>query len=150
MEVFDRLMPAPNQLDRQLDVTITAAEMLALHDGARSEEGMRENIRVGVRYTQAWLEGRGAVPLYNLMEDAATAEISRTQLWQWIKLGADLENGVRVTPALFKGMLEEEMIGLRRDFPSPRLEEASALFSQMALAEGLEEFLTLPAYERLG
>ncbi len=147
MEVFDRLMPTPNQLHRlRQDVDVGQPDMLRLHVGARTESGVRENIRIGVRYTQAWLEGRGAVPLYNLMEDAATAEICRTQLWQWVKLGADLDDGRIISPALFLNILEEEVTGLRRDFPSPRLEEAVALFSEMALADTLEEFLTLPAY----
>jgi malate synthase len=148
MEVFDRLMPTANQLDRKLaDLVITQPQMLELHDGVRTEDGVRENIRVGVRYTQAWIEGRGAVPLYNLMEDAATAEICRTQLWQWIRLGADLDDGRLISSELFVGLLTEEMAGLRRDFPSSRLEDAAHLFSRMVLADTLEEFLTLPAYE---
>jgi malate synthase len=148
MEVFDRLMPTPNQLDKRLaDLTITQPQMLELHDGGRTEAGVRENIRVGVRYTQAWIEGRGAVPLYNLMEDAATAEICRTQLWQWIRLGADLVDGRQMTSQLFVSLLTEEMGDLRRDFPSPRLEDAALLFSRMILSDTLEEFLTLPAYE---
>ena len=132
MEVFDRLMPTPNQLDKRLtDLTITQARMLELHDGQRTEAGVRENIRVGVRYTQAWIEGRGAVPLYNLMEDAATAEICRTQLWQWIRLSADLADGRQMSSQLFVSLLTEEMADLRRDFPSPRLEDAALLFSRM-------------------
>jgi malate synthase len=148
IEVFDRLMPAPNQLDKRLaDLVITQPQMLELHDGARTEAGVRENIRVGVRYTQAWIEGRGAVPLYNLMEDAATAEICRTQLWQWIRLRAPLDDGRELNSELFVGLLTDEMASLRRDFPSSRLEEAAHLFSQMVLSDTLEEFLTLPAYE---
>ena len=148
MEVFDRLMPTPNQLDRRLeDLVITQPQMLELHEGVRTEAGVRENIRVGVRYTQAWIEGRGAVPLYNLMEDAATAEICRTQLWQWIRLGASLDDGREMGSELFVSLLTDEMAGLRRDFASPRLEEAAALFSRMVLSDSLEEFLTLPAYE---
>jgi malate synthase len=150
MEVFDRVMPQPNQLGRKReDVAVGQADLLRLHGGARTESGARENIRVGVRYTQAWLEGRGAVPLYNLMEDAATAEISRTQLWQWVKLGAALDDGRTMGPELFTTLFDEEMAGLRKDFPSERLEEAAALFNHMVLADGLVEFLTLPAYERL-
>jgi malate synthase len=148
LQVFDRLMPTPNQLDKRLaDLTITQAQMLELHQGARTEAGVRENIRVGVRYTQAWIEGRGAVPLYNLMEDAATAEICRTQLWQWIRLGADLADGRQMSSQLFVSLLTEEMADLRRDFSSPRLEDAALLFSRMVLSDTLEEFLTLPAYE---
>jgi malate synthase len=148
LEVFDRLMPTPNQLDKRLaDLEIRQAQMLELHQGARTEAGVRENIRVGVRYTQAWIEGRGAVPLYNLMEDAATAEICRTQLWQWIRLDADLADGRQMSSQLFVSLLTEEMADLRRDFPSPRLEDAALLFSRMVLSDTLEEFLTLPAYE---
>jgi malate synthase len=148
MEVFDRLMPAANQRDKTLaDLTITAPQMLELHEGVRTEAGVRENIRVGVRYTQAWLEGRGAVPLYNLMEDAATAEICRTQLWQWIRLGAALDDGRVLTSELFVSLFTQEMGDLRRDFGSPRLEAAAELFTRMVLSDSLEEFLTLPAYE---
>ncbi|WGM37534.1 malate synthase A [Caulobacter sp. NIBR1757] len=148
MEVFDRLMPTPNQLDRKLaDLRITQADMLELHQGGRTEDGVRENIRVGIRYTQAWIEGRGAVPLYNLMEDAATAEICRTQLWQWVRQEAALDDGRDLTSELFVSLLTDEMAGLRRDFPSPRLEEAAQLFVQMVLSDVLEEFLTLPAYQ---
>ncbi|NBB15340.1 malate synthase A [Caulobacter sp. SLTY] len=148
MEVFDRLMPTPNQLDRlREDVDVGQADMLRVHEGARTEDGARENIRVGVRYTQAWMEGRGAVPLYNLMEDAATAEISRTQLWQWVRLGANLDDGRTMDAPLFEALFEDEMAALRKQFPSPRLEEAGKLFHQMVLDPALVEFLTLPAYE---
>ncbi len=85
-EVFNEHMPQPNQLDKMRDeVDVGQAELLEVHEGTRTEEGLRTNIRVGVQYIEAWLRGNGAVPLYNLMEDAATAEISRTQVWQWIK-----------------------------------------------------------------
>ncbi|NGM48018.1 malate synthase A [Caulobacter sp. 602-2] len=151
MEVFDRLMPAPNQLDKTLEgLEITQAQMLELHDGARTEAGAREAVRVGVRYTQAWLEGRGAVPLYNLMEDAATAEICRTQLWQWVRLGAELDDGRVLSAELFVSLFTQEMADLRREFGSPRLEEAAHLFTRMVLSDTLEEFLTLPAYELIG
>jgi malate synthase len=150
MEVFDRLMPTPNQRHRKLeDLDITQAQMLELHNGARTEAGVRENIRVGVRYTQAWLEGRGAVPLYNLMEDAATAEICRTQLWQWVRLGAELDDGRALTSELFVSLFTQEMADLRQAFNSPRLEEAAQIFTRMVLSNDLEEFLTIPAYELL-
>jgi malate synthase len=143
-------MPTANQRDKTLEgLDITAAQMLELHEGGRTEAGVRENIRVGVRYTQAWLEGRGAVPLYNLMEDAATAEICRTQLWQWIRLGAELDDGRVLTSELFISLFTQEMADLRRDFSSPRLEGAAELFTRMVLSDSLEEFLTLPAYELL-
>ena len=103
-EVFDRLMPQANQLSvMREDVRVTAAEMIEVHQGKRTEEGLRENLRVGVQYIEAWLRGRGAVPIYNLMEDAATAEISRAQVWQWLHLKAKLDDGREVTPAMFRG-----------------------------------------------
>jgi len=146
MEVFNRLMPAANQLGKlRQDVTVTREQMLQVHAGVRTEAGLREDIRVGVQYIEAWLRGRGAVPLYNLMEDAATAEISRAQVWQWIQQGAALDDGRPVTAALFETLLEEEMA----PFSGGRFSEATALFSAMSLAQTFEEFLTLPAYEIL-
>jgi malate synthase len=153
MEVFDRLMPGPNQLPRlREDVSVTRADMLRVHEGPRTEAGLRENIRVGVRYIEAWLRGRGAVPLYNLMEDAATAEISRAQIWQWIVQGAPLDDGRTVDRALFEATLDEEMAALRQalpDFDAGAFPEAIRLFSAMTLSDRCEEFLTLPAYEAL-
>jgi malate synthase len=146
MEVFDRLMPTPNQLGKlREDVNVTREEMLKVHAGPRTETGLREDIRVGVQYIEAWLRGRGAVPLYNLMEDAATAEISRAQIWQWIQQGATLDDGRKVTGELFTTLLDEEMA----PFSGGRFPEAIALFSSMSLAPKFEEFLTLPAYEVL-
>ena len=155
-EVFDRLMPGPNQLGvTRDDVHVTREELLQVHDGVRTEVGLRENIRVGVQYIEAWLRGRGAVPLYNLMEDAATAEISRAQIWQWLKLGAKLDDGRVVTPELFKSVYADEMAKVRESvgmaaYESGRFEEATALFSTMSLSPEFEEFLTLPAYRLLG
>jgi len=145
-KVFDRLMPTPNQLDRlREDVAVTAGDLLTIHDGPRTEAGMRENIRVGIAYIAAWLSGRGAVPLYNLMEDAATAEICRTQLWQWRTLAASLDDGRTVTADLIEALIAEETARL----DSPRLDEAIALFRDLVMAEDCAEFLTLPAYGRL-
>ncbi|MBS0470586.1 MAG: malate synthase A [Proteobacteria bacterium] len=154
-EVFDRLMQGPNQLSRQRqDVDVGQRELLEVHEGTRSEAGMRENIRVGVQYIEAWLRGRGAVPLYNLMEDAATAEISRAQVWQWVRFGVTLTDGQTATPALFERLLGEEMVRVREDigaeaFDGGRFAEARQLFRDLSLAESFEEFLTLPAYEML-
>ncbi len=155
MQVFDRLMPQPNQLDRlREDVSVSAADMVQVHEGPRTERGLRENIRVGVRYIEAWLRGRGAVPLYNLMEDAATAEISRTQIWQWVRLGAALDDGRTVTAPLVQALLDEEMGALRdglgrEAFDGGRFAQAVALFTGLIAAPSLEEFLTLPAYQAL-
>ena len=142
LEAFDR----PNQLDRRIDSGVTREDMLRLHDGPRTEAGVRENIRVGIRYIAAWLSGRGAVPLYNLMEDAATAEICRTQLWQWLEYGAALDDGRTFIRDVFGTLVAEEMAALPAD---DRLPEARRLFVDLVLADDCAEFLTLPAYERL-
>ena len=148
LEVFDRLMSGPNQLDRlRQDDRIGRAEMLEMHQGPRTEAGLRENIRVGVQYVEAWLNGRGAAPLYNLMEDAATAEISRTQVWQWLKHGARLDDGRVVDEPLVRALINDEVTRMPRDLP--RLGEAVELFTTLCLAPTCEAFLTLPAYERL-
>ncbi len=114
--------------------------MLELHKGERTEAGARENIRVGVQYLAAWLGGKGAVPLYNLMEDAATAEICRTQLWQWLKFEAPLADGRSFTAELFEQLFDEE-VGLLADVPN--IGDASRLFHNMIVADDLVEFLTL-------
>jgi malate synthase len=148
MEVFDAVLDGPNQLDKLIESGVTRDDMLRMHEGARTEAGVRENIRVGVQYIAAWLEGRGAVPLYNLMEDAATAEICRTQLWQWLKFGAPLADGRVMTRELFDALLAEEMAALAGKADG-RLAEAERIFVELVTAETLEEFLTLPAYELL-
>src|SRR5580704_9768886 len=153
MEVFDRLMPGKNQLAKKRDdVHVTQADLLEVHKGKRTEEGLRENIRVGVQYIEAWLRGRGAVPIYNLMEDAATAEISRAQVWQWIYLKAKLDDGREVTPAMFRDALKGEMERVKGEvsakaFDGGRFKEATELFSEMSLSDTFDEFLTLPAYK---
>ncbi|MCC7268413.1 MAG: malate synthase A, partial [Caulobacteraceae bacterium] len=155
MQVFDRLMPGPNQLDKlREDVNVTREDLLQVHEGQRSEHGLRENIRVGVQYIEAWLRGRGAVPLYNLMEDAATAEISRAQIWQWIRQGAKLGDGRTVDEAMFRDLLDQEMAALKTALPggafeTGRFAEAIAIFTEMSLSDRFEEFLTLPAYRAL-
>ena len=153
MEVFNRLMPQANQLTKlREDVAITAADLLQVHEGERTEAGLRENIRVGVQYIEAWLRGRGAVPLYNLMEDAATAEISRAQIWQWLHHHAKLADGRTVTPDLFQKTLDDEMAKLRVNlgdaaYDGGRFPEAIDLFRTMSLSQSFEEFLTVPAYK---
>jgi malate synthase len=154
-EVFDRLMPAANQLSvKREDVSVSRDELLQVHEGSRTEAGLRENMRVGVQYIEAWLRGRGAVPLYNLMEDAATAEISRAQIWQWLKLAARLDDGRTVTPDLFKSVYADEMAKVRENvgaaYESGRFGDAIQLFSDMSLSANFKEFLTLPAYRLLG
>jgi malate synthase len=152
-EVFDRMMPRPNQVPRmRLHVNVLRDDLLKVHEGSKTEAGFRLNIRVGVQYIEAWLRGRGAVPIYNLMEDAATAEISRAQIWQWIKAGAELEGGVKATPGFFERALQEEMQIVMREVGTPdyargRFPEAIKLFRQLSLADEFVPFLTIPAYE---
>jgi malate synthase len=146
MEAFEA-MPGPNQLSKMPGHVPGRDEMLELHTGPRTEAGARENIRVGVQYLAAWLGGRGAVPLYNLMEDAATAEISRAQLWQWLHFGAQLDDGRAFDRDLFDRFFDEE-IGLLTDVED--VDEAAELFRDMIVSDEFVEFLTLPAYERLG
>ncbi len=155
MEVFDRLMPQANQLDKKReDVNIGAKDLLEVHQGTRTEEGFRENIRVGVQYIEAWLRGRGAVPIYNMMEDAATAEISRAQIWQFVQYGVALEGGIKADAALFKRCLPEEMERVKgelgpENYAKGRFPEAIALFETLSLAPNFEDFLTVPAYAKL-
>ncbi|AXH00448.1 malate synthase A (plasmid) [Deinococcus wulumuqiensis] len=145
-EVFDRIMPAPNQIDsdKQKDFTLTAADLLTPPEGAPTEAGVRMNINVGIQYLAAWLRGSGAVPIHNLMEDAATAEISRAQLWQWLRQGVKLEDGRTLDQNLFDHLYTEEVQNLGADFA-----DAADLFKQTATGDTLAEFLTLPGYERL-
>ncbi|WP_437278441.1 malate synthase A [Sorangium sp. So ce375] len=154
-EVFDAHMPAPNQIERKReDVHVSAADLLRVPAGARTEAGLRHNIRVGVQYLEAWISGLGCVPLYNLMEDAATAEISRTQVWQWIHHKATLDDGQPLTVERFRAAVDGEMAALRgalgaERFDGGRFAEARALFERLSIGETFEEFLTLPAYELL-
>ena len=154
-EVFDRLMPETNQVSRQLgNVTVTEADLLAVPEGELTEEGLRNNVRVAIQYIEAWLAGRGAVPLYNLMEDAATAEISRAQLWQCLRHGARMADGRTVDWAFVDRLVEEEVAALREALGEARLgdghfDEAVALFTLVGTGNGFPDFLTLPAYKVL-
>jgi malate synthase len=145
LEAFEA-MSGPNQLDTAPERVPGREELLELHQGPRTGAGARENIRVGVQYLAAWLAGKGAVPLYNLMEDAATAEISRAQLWQWLRFDAPLHDGRRFDRELFDQLFDEE-VGLLAEVPNIR--DAADLFYDMVTAEEFEEFLTLPAYDLL-
>ncbi|WP_028116766.1 malate synthase A [Ferrimonas senticii] len=147
---------SPNQMaiSRSEDAPITAADLLAPCDGQATEVGMRANIRIAVQYIEAWISGNGCVPIYGLMEDAATAEISRASIWQWIKHGTHLDNGQLVTVALFEQMLEQELAVVRQElgqtrFDGGRFDEAAELFRSLTSAEQLSDFLTLPGYQIL-
>ena len=145
MQAFEA-MHGPNQLSKVPGHVPGREEMLKLHEGVRTEAGARANIRVGVQYLAAWLDGKGAVPLYNLMEDAATAEICRTQLWQWLRYEAPLNDGRPFTLDLFEQWFDEE-VGLLAEVPN--IAEAARLMHNMIISDDLVEFLTLPAYELL-
>jgi malate synthase len=148
---FDALMPEANQVSRlRDDVHVTAGDLTAKPEGTITEAGLRTNIRVGIQYIAAWLGGLGCVPLYNLMEDAATAEISRTQIWQWRHHGVTLDTGKKVDGALISAAIAEETSQLLQGGTAlQHLEDASRLFEQLCVAERLEPFLTVPAYRRL-
>jgi len=154
-EIFNRHMPQPNQIDRRRDdVHVTAQDLTRPFHGPITEAGLRTNINVGIQYLEAWLRGNGCVPLYNLMEDAATSEISRTQIWQWIRHGGTLSDGRKITPDLVRHMTLEELHKIRADLGEWRFDAgefalASEIFIQLATADELAEFLTLPAYEYL-
>ncbi|MCZ8701904.1 malate synthase A [Escherichia albertii] len=157
MAVFNDILGSrKNQLEvmREQDAPITADQLLTPCDGERTEEGMRANIRVAVQYIEAWISGNGCVPIYGLMEDAATAEISRTSIWQWIHHRKTLSNGKPVTKALFRQMLAEEMkviaseLGEQR-FNNGRFEDAARLMEQITTSDELIDFLTLPGYRLL-
>ena len=153
-EVFDAKMPGPNQLHvLRDDVRVTREQMLEVHDGRRTDAGLRHNVRVGVQYIEAWLRGNGCVPLYDLMEDAATAEISRAQVWQWLHHGASVD-GESLTSDRLAIVVDEEMQRVRREvgdarFQGGRFAEARELFVRLSTAPKFEEFLTLPAYDLL-
>jgi len=154
-EVFDRYMPGPNQIDKTLDdVTITADDLLAVPEGPKSEAGLRNNISVGIGYIEAWLRGTGCVPLFNLMEDAATAEISRTQVWQWLHHGASLEDGRKIDSELVRKTTKEELakwcerVGAER-YANGRYDEAGQIFLELVERSDFVEFLTLPAYDKI-
>jgi malate synthase len=150
--VFDEHMPQPNQYSRQRDdVKVSAADLLDFQpERPITEAGLRNNISVGIQYIGAWLAGNGCVPVYNLMEDAATAEISRSQIWQWIRSPKGvLEDGRKVDLPLFRKLLGEELEKVKASDAPGKLDEAAALFERMIAEDSYVEFLTLPAYQRI-
>jgi malate synthase len=157
---FDKVLgDRPNQVERQRDdVQVGAAELLdiASTPGDITEAGLRNNVNVGIQYISSWLRGNGAAGIYGLMEDAATAEISRSQVWQWIRHGRTLDDGTEITPELVRRLEGEELERIRTEIDDDawfesqgRPKESRELFEQVALADELPEFLTIPAYERL-
>jgi malate synthase len=153
MEVFDRRMPGPNQLSVVPEGGVTAADLTNPSEGPRSAAGLAMNVHVAIGYIAAWLRGQGAVPLHNLMEDAATAEISRAQLWQWRHHGVALDDGRTVTDALIRGEIATQLERWQADvgdnfFAAGHYREAAALLDELVMANDLPEFLTTPAYRR--
>src|SRR6202035_5595309 len=156
-EVFDAVLgDQPNQLGKTRDdVSVTAADLLAVAKtpGGITEAGLRNNVSVALQYLASWLAGTGAVAIFNLMEDAATAEISRSQIWQWLHNQVRLDDGPLVTKDVVERMIDEELVKIRElagdDFDPARYGQAVALFTEVALADSFAEFLTLPAYERM-
>jgi malate synthase len=160
MREFDPVLgERPNQLERRRDeVEVSAAELLdvAATPGSRTEAGLRSNVNVGIQYISSWLRGNGAAGIYGLMEDAATAEIARSQVWQWVRVGAELDDGRSVTAELVRDAADSELERIRGEvandewfYTQGRPDESRALFEQVALADDFVEFLTLPAYEKL-
>jgi malate synthase len=156
MECFDEVLgDRPNQIDRKReDVHTTAADLLnvAATPGEATEEGLRNDVSVAIQYLSSWLRGTAAVGIFNLMEDAATAEIARSQVWQWVHNGVKLAEGPQVTPELVRRVEEEELEKIRRAvgdevYASSRAKEAQELFERVALADDFIEFLTIPAYD---
>ena len=154
MDVFDRNMPGPNQIARlREDVVVTEADLLAVPTGSRTEAGLRHSILVAIQYIEAWLRGEGCVPLYDLMEDAATAEIARTQVWQWVRHGAMLDDGQTVTAERVRAWVAQVLTDLtapeRSGLEGNRFALAADLFTELATSENLSPFLTLVAYPHL-
>jgi malate synthase len=148
-EVFDSFMPSPNQIEKKTVVEVSAADLLAVPKGEITKEGVNRNIDVGLQYLATWLCGNGCVPIYNLMEDAATAEISRAQIWQWIKYAARLSDGQAVTPAMVRETVAYQRERLGGQLPERELSLACGLYEQMMTSPEFPEFLTLSAYELL-
>ena len=153
MEIFDRFMPKPNQIAKQLpDFEATADDLLQIPEGEITEAGLKQNVAVGLGYLEAWLRGIGCVPLFNLMEDAATAEISRAQLWQWVHNQVKLSDGRTVDAALVERTIADELSQQKSKVDEVRYaayEKAANLMRSLVLAPEFTEFLTLPAYERI-
>jgi len=156
LEIFNAKMPAPNQIDRlRIDVCVGAKDLLHVPQGGITEKGLRTNVNVGLRYLESWLRGVGCVPIFNLMEDAATCEISRTQVWQWIRHpGGVLDDGRKVTPEFFRRVMAEELDKIRADvggeaFDKGKYPLAREIFDRVTTSDEFVDFLTLPAYAYL-
>ncbi|MEL6562548.1 MAG: malate synthase A [Bacteroidota bacterium] len=152
MEIFDEHMPQPNQITKMVEESFTAKDLLEIPSGTTSELGIRSNINIGILYIESWLRGNGAAAIYHLMEDAATAEISRAQVWQCLNTNAQIADGRTFTLQLYETILAEEITKIKdvlgkEAFAKGRFEEAINLFDQLVRKAEFEEFLTLPAYQ---
>jgi malate synthase len=151
--VFDRLMPGPNQLSKMPEGTASAEDLTTPSEGPKSAAGLAMNVNVAIGYIAAWLRGQGAVPLHNMMEDAATAEISRAQLWQWRTHGVSLDDGTKVTGALINGEIQTQL-GVWKQavgdnfFEAGKYKEAATILSDLVMARDLPDFLTTPCYRK--
>jgi malate synthase len=154
-EIFDNGFNTPNQLHvMRDDVQIGQRDLLAVHEGDITEKGLRHNIDVGIQYLEAWLGGLGCVPIYNLMEDAATAEICRAQAWQWLRHGVRMQDGRAVSEDFVRAAVAEQLEALRGKIGAQRFErghfkEAAEILERLIVNREFTEFLTLPAYDRL-
>ncbi len=153
-EIFDAGMKTPNQIESmpRADYSASAEDLVLCPEGERTEQALRHNVKVGIQYLEAWLRGSGCVPLYNLMEDAATAEIARSQAWQWLRHGATLDGGERLTVPRFRQVVAEELGAIEAEvgkarFSEGRFDEARDLFDRLSTDSELADFLTIPAYE---
>ncbi len=149
-EIFDRYMPQPNQLAvKREDVRISQQDLLKVPKGEITGQGLHLNVDVGIQYLESWLRGNGCVPIYNLMEDAATAEISRAQVWQWLRHGAKLSDGRNLTKDLVRQTITEECTRLKAAYGDRKFDLASQLFDQMMTGGVFPDFMTLAAYEHI-
>ena len=155
MEVFDEYMPAPNQIELQHPtIDIAAQDLIAVPQGTVTQNGVRKNINVGIQYLAAWLSGNGAAAIFHLMEDAATAEISRTQVWYWLHNEVVIDDGRPFNKAMYEHLFKEELEkiqngGLQNPLWRDHLEDAATLFNALVINKDFEEFLTIPAYQQL-
>ncbi|MEL6805767.1 MAG: malate synthase A, partial [Bacteroidota bacterium] len=155
MEVFDQFMPTAHQIDiPKAPTNYEAKDLLAVPEGTITEAGVRQNINVGILYVESWLRGNGAAAIYHLMEDAATAEISRTQLWQWLKARAKTSSGQIITPEWVESLIAEELEKIQEyvgvdAFENGKFDSATTLFKRLIYAEAFYDFLTLPAYSEI-
>jgi malate synthase len=155
MEVFNQYMPGPNQIEKKREeVNVTQADLLKVPEGTITREGLEGNINAALRYTESWLGGQGCLPIFHLMEDAATAEIARAQIWQWIRYQGVLDTGKKVSIEMFREALARHLLNIRDElgdqvYESRHFQAAGELLDRMITGKDLPAFLTLEAYGQL-